>query len=228
MGKTSLVWLSALAAMNIAALLITETLPAVAQPTPIAQRLPKKPHDTACFTATLSHPVAMDIEDWSEGKVKMEPVPDQFEKTGKQMTRPVPVLLQDRNITSLVMQISAEDLNPSEPFNFIMRANINGRKRPFYAAGICAHPNDAAGKTDENRLGCYIECDGGSVSVSYVPDTASIAVLFDRGGLRMSPGCSDQSGPSYRVKSAADTTTFRLTPVTTQLCRPLRAWLKQQ
>lgn len=199
-----------------------------AQPSGIAEILPAKAETSICFAADLKQPVAMDIEDWSQGKVRMEPVPGETQKDGKPLMRPVPALLKARNVTSLAMQVTAADLNPSEPYDFVLRATIKGWKKPLYAAGSCAPTEDANGKPDAGKLGCIVECDGGSIGLARAAATASVDAVFDHdGGLRMTAGCGDEEGPSYRIKAAAAQQLFRLAPVAARQCAPLRKWLEQ-
>jgi hypothetical protein len=202
---------------------------AQAQPAGIAEVLPTKPEQAICFAADLKTPVAMDIEDWSQGKIKMEPVPGEVQKDGKPLMRPVPALLKGRQVTSLVMQVTAADLNPSEPYDFILRATIKGWKKPLYAAGSCAPTKDEGGKSDAGKLGCIVECDGGSIALARAAGTTSVDAAFDHdGGLRMTAGCGDEdSGPSYRLKAAAAEQLFRLAPVAAKQCAPLRRWIEQ-
>jgi hypothetical protein len=204
------------------------TTMAHAQPAGIAEILPTKPGQATCFAADIKKPVAMDIEDWSQGKIKMEPVPGETQKDGKPLMRPAPALLKGRQVTSLVMQVSAANLNPSEPYDFIMRATIKGWKKPLFAAGSCAPIKDEAGKSDASKLGCSVECDGGSIAAARAGGTTSIDAIFEHdGGLRMTAGCGDEEGPSYRLKAAAAEQLFRLAPVAAKQCAPLRRWVEQ-
>ncbi|MGE0063576.1 MAG: hypothetical protein AB7T86_16025 [Xanthobacteraceae bacterium] len=200
-----------------------------AQPAGIAEILPIKAGQAICFTADLKKPVTMDIEDWSQNKISMEPVPGEKQKDGKPLMRPVPALLKGRQVTTLVMQVTAADLNPSEPYDFILRATVKGWKKPLYAAGSCAPTKDEAGKSDANKLSCIVECDGGSIGLARTAGTSSADAIFGRdGGLRMTAGCGDEeSGPSYRLKAAAAEQLFRLAPVAAKQCVPLRRWIEQ-
>lgn len=200
-----------------------------AQPAGIAEILPTKAGQAICFAADLKKPVAMDIEDWSQNKIRMEKAPGETQKDGKPLMRPVPALLKGRQVTTLVMQVTAADLNPSEPYDFILRATVKGWKKPVYSAGSCAPTKDENGKSDANKLSCIVECDGGSIGLARAAGTTSVDTIFDSGGgLRMTAGCGDEeSGPSYRLKAAAAEQLFRLAPVAAKQCAPLRRWIEQ-
>lgn len=198
----------------------------------VADLLPKGKDEAACFAATLPTPAAMALEDWSDTVVTSEEVPGLLDPSGKPVTRPVP-LRSTGQVSGLVLSIGPDDLNESEPFRFLLSVTLDGRRRALKASGPCnVFDPVETGLREGTRgtttaLGCAVECDGGSVAVERAGGEPGLSVTFDHGGLRMTPGCSDEEEAFY-LKAKDQPTTFVLAPAPQQACRALRAWDKDQ
>jgi hypothetical protein len=126
--------------------------------------LPKKARDDVCYSVSLSEGVATEIEDWSEQAVVELPVPGLLPPNGRQATRPEPKLHPGQKVTALTLSVAADDLNPTEPFRFILAARIKGWKRTLHASGPCNYfdPGETGLRSratgGPKALGCYVEC----------------------------------------------------------------------
>lgn len=198
----------------------------------IAALLPKVKGRPACFVASPAKPVAMIVEDWSDGAVTFEEVPGVLEPSGKPATRPVPKRGPGR-VTRLVLSLEPDDLNPSEPYHFLLSASLEGKRPKLRASGPCNLFDPVeTGLREGTRgattaLGCAVECDGGSVAVERQGAEPLLSVSFGEVGLRMTPGCSDEKD-SFRLSAPTRETTFTLTPTDAKACRVLRAWARER
>jgi hypothetical protein len=185
--------------------------------------LPKTSGKSVCFSLTV--PAVMTVEDWSEAAVTFVPVPGLFEN-GKQATRPQPKLHPKARITRAALSITSDDTSPEEPYRFRLTARIAGWKRVLRGSGSCAffkRDKPPGGATADQLRGfsCYIECDGGSVGIARSSEPAGLAVRFDKSGLRMTAGCSEETS-SVRLTAAQGEQVLRLKPARARDCRPVR------
>lgn len=66
-------------------------------------------------------------------------------------------------------------------------------------------------------LFCFIDCDGGTVSLWRVPGATSLSLYFEpRERLRMSDGCG--SGPNVYIGADAEARSFPMAPVAVERC----------
>lgn len=194
----------------------------------IGALLPAPKSKAACFIAAPAEPVAMTLEDWSEGAVTHEEVPGLKDPAGKPAIRPVP-RRSGGQATSLVLSIAPDELNPSEPYRFLLAVSFSGRRPTLRASGPCTvfdpvRPGEpAAAGSAQARLGCGVECDGGSFGVERPGIGRALALSFAEGGLRMTAGCSDEAD-AVQIKAVKPDTVFTLVPAEARACRALRAW----
>ena len=194
--------------------------------------LPKKSGAEICLAVNLPRGIKMAIEDWSTRAVTFVPIPGRFEKNGAPVTRPVPKISPEEKVTAVTMLLAAGDLTSSEPYHFILSVRAAGKRKAINASGNCTFfTPEKPGASNlpaaaARKLGCYVECDGGSIGVARAGRLTAIDVSFDREqGLRMGAGCDENA--QFRVKAAAEEQAFRLLQVNTRYCRPLKDWFKR-
>jgi hypothetical protein len=180
------------------------------------------PHDRkgreVCFEGSFTSRT-LDMEDWAH--VTTEAVPG-VEVGGKPATRPVPRALPDQEVSRVALHLTYSDRQDDGAFDYaftVMAASTGLRKNLFAHSGC-------AWSTKDDRLDCWIECDGGSMSVERIAGTESLDVSFSN--LFMQAGC--EGGGAYRIGTGekADTERFRLEKVPLRVCKPLKAWARER
>lgn len=206
--------------------------PCRAEPPPAAgdvtRILPREGGATICFTGQPVPPAALIVEDWSQEAVTFEPVPNLSLPNGTPATRPVPKRTEGR-VTGLVLSLAPSSDAPSEPYRFILSVTLKGR-RTLRASGPC-QPIDpvktglrSGAPGTAKALGCWVECDGGGVAVERLLSGEGLTLAFDRSGLRMTPGCSDEDDVFMLKATGAAEVVLHLSPAAPAACRALRAW----
>jgi len=179
------------------------------------------PGSFACFTGTFDK-ASVDIEDWS----KQKRVP-----TGE--TRPdgsaASIITFDRArdvpATRFTLRLDYDDRTADYDwiYNFTLVGNVKGYGE-LHARGECPWYDKDTVDTGLGRmpagtfkLGCGIDCDGGSMSVTRVTGTGALALDFSEYGLRMKLGCG--GGGVFNVRPNARGQTFKLMPAPQSACR---------
>ena len=180
------------------------------------------PHDRvgedACFEGTFSGRM-LDMEDWAHTTTKVVPG---LEVGGTPATRPVPGPLPDQDVSRITLHLSYTDRQDDGAFDYaftVMAASKSLSKKLFAHSGC-------AWSEREERLACWIECDGGGMSVERIAGTEGLSVSFSN--LSMQAGCD--GGGAYRIGTGdrADDISFRLESVPLRACKPLKAWAEEQ
>jgi hypothetical protein len=115
-------------------------------------------------------------------------------------------------------------------YNFVMRADLRGKKRTLRTTGECGWAY--AEKPREGRLiGCSVECDGGGVEIEQKRGTADTLLMHladvdasgqktgKAGRIRMAACGDDEETNAVDLVTGADDRTFRLSKAPLSACR---------
>jgi hypothetical protein len=182
------------------------------------------PDTFACFEGTFTDE-RVDIDDWSKRKHvytgrKNADGSDQytieFERT------------RDVAVAKLALRLDYDHRKADYDwiYNFTLVGNITGLGT-VHARGECPWYETSSVETsigalsaDSFRLGCGIDCDGGSMSVWRVPGTGALKLVFGEYGLRMKLGCGGGGrGAHFNVRTSARGHTFKLNPAPQSACQ---------
>ena len=182
------------------------------------------PGSFSCFEGTFSE-TSVDIDDWSKAKKVMtgEKRPDgsdgyliEFERT------------RDVSVTRFALRLDYDDRKADYDwiYNFALVGEVTGYGT-LHARGECPWYESSSIETSwgvlsgsTHRLGCGIDCDGGSMSVARITGTDKLALSFGEYGLSMKLGCG--GGGRFRVRENSRAQTFTLTPAPQTACRHFR------
>ena len=168
------------------------------------------PDTFACFEGTFAE-AGVDIDDWSKrGKEytgRKNPDGSDHYYITFERTHDVPV-------TKLALRLDYDHRKADYDwiYNFTLVGNMTGLGT-LHARGECPWYETSSVETSIGplsagsfRLGCGIDCDGGSMSVWRVPGTGALNLVFGEYGLRMKLGCG--GGGRYNVRTSARGHTF--------------------
>ncbi len=168
----------------------------------------------------------MDIADWTKPRTEDRPyvAPDGTRGITKDFPREKSV-----SVTRFVLRLEADDRTASydRMFNFVLLAQTGG-PGVLVARGECPWyekpyvDKDLPGfriEANTTRLGCGIDCDGGSFALSRIPGARALVIGFNEMGLLMKKGCS--GGGRYRVHANASGGDFRLDAAPLSACKGL-------
>ena len=128
-----------------------------------------------------------------------------------------------QKVTAVVFQLKYYKHDPDKErpegqrnYYFDMSAKVKGRKKTLHTAGEC-------GPQDGGAIRCFVECDGGGISIKRDRTPDGLLVGFDRlGRLRMTVGCgADDEENTVDLTPGLDDRTFRLDKAATRICGPL-------
>jgi hypothetical protein len=184
--------------------------------------------DEICFEGTYAGRT-LDMQDWAH--TTQEPVPGQAinEKepsNDKPATRTVPTALPKRDVSRIALHLTYHNRLREGSFDvmFTVSAASKDLGRELLARSGCIWSgwSDGEERLPQTKLGCWIECDGGGMTVERIPGTQSVNLSFSQ--LSMQAGCD--GGGAYRVGTGddADKINFRLEKVPLEVCRPLKIW----
>lgn len=201
----------------------------------IKPMLPESVGKAVCFSGTFSDRT-LELEDWS--RPESEPVRGLFQ-SGKPVMRPVPARKPGQRVTALTLSLTYDDRKSDYDwiYDFLLMATLDDGELVLFASGECPwydkdqsldtggiHPGNA------DKLGCYIDCDGGGMGVRRLAGTTSLDFRFwgDGFGLRMSAGCGGHG--SYRLGTGEndDDVPFLLAPAEADKCAPLVNWANER
>lgn len=181
------------------------------------------PDTYACFEGDFAD-ASVDIDDWSKSKMIMtgKKLPDgsdgytiAFERT------------RDVSVTRFALRLDYDDRKADYDwiYNFTLVGQMTGYgilhargECPWYEAGGIETPLGTL-PIGALRLGCGIDCDGGSMSVTRITGTDRLALSFGDFGLSMKLGCG--GGGRFRVRDNSRGQTFTLKPAPQAVCRSL-------
>ena len=105
----------------------------------------------------------------------------------------------------------AEDGAGRYEYNFRLRVRQKGEPKVLEARGECGYNSqtDPLPRDPARHLGCWLECDGGGISVKR--DNANGDLIINLERIRMSRGCSE--GDEVELRGGADDRVFRLNKV---------------
>lgn len=192
----------------------------------IRHLLPMAEPDYVCFAGTFSKR-SLDLEDW--GRAKLEPM-DKLAPDGKPYMRNVPARENNVGVTAFALRLDYDERKADYDwiYNFRLHASMD-KIGELHAVGECPWYErglfDKEGWTvraPTSTLYCGIDCDGGMMSVSRIPGTRAVHLVFDRQiGLRMKKGCGG-GGSTYRVHANDTGEEFRLEPAPKSACAHMR------
>jgi hypothetical protein len=163
------------------------------------------PGGFACFTGSYTGR-SVDVDDWSKGKR----VP-----TGHNGSDGQPAMriefehTADVPVTALTLRLDYDDRKASYDwiFNFKLVAEAGPLgtlhahgECPWYDRTVADGPGVCGTEANTFRLGCGIDCDGGSMSLTRAIGADALKLDFWEHGLLMRPGCG--GGGRFRVKPA--------------------------
>lgn len=207
-------------------ILLLSSQPRAEAPDALFKPLLPGPKQAVCYTGTFTGRT-MDIADW--GKPRTEDRAYVAPDGSRGITKDFP---REKNVavTTFVLRLDADDRTASYDriYNFALVAQTGG-PGVLVARGECPWydklyvDKDLPGyriEANTTRLGCGIDCDGGSFALSRIAGTRSVVIGFDEMGLLMKKGCG--GGGRFRVHANASGGDFRLEPAPLSRCKSLK------
>ena len=180
----------------------------------------------ACFAGTFSGRT-IDMQDWS--KTRSLPT-GQVDTNGKPVVRSVPEALPAQDIAQIALHLTYHNRLREGSFDlmFTLFAESKSLKTRLRARSGCTWSGwDGEKQTQpETKLSCWVECDGGGMTVERIPDTGDLNLRFH--ALAMQPGCDGGGRFRVGIGEASERVNFRLERVSLRLCKDLKVWGHKQ